>query len=271
MFGKKKVRLWLLVMLCLMAAVVCAQGVGTSLIAGSEGLGNRAGSIWGVSAYPAGLPDGAVSGLGCFGEKRFLTDLFLMEFAVAGKLGDLPYLVQAMRMGNGVLDANGLALSAGKKVHERLNLGVRMGYRYSRARGYKTEHAFSIGFGSLFKCSEQLTVGFQADGVNDFFSRESKYSYAVRAGIGYRASSFLLLTAEVVSEPFFPAALFVALHYRFGEQAWARAGYFTQMRSFLCSAGFEVSGMGVEMFSTYHLALGMSAGLSLVYRFKPLP
>jgi hypothetical protein len=89
--------------------------------------------------------------------------------------------------------------------------------------------------------------------------------------VGYQASAFLLLTAEVVREPFFPAALFFALHYRFGERVWARAGYCTQQGSFLCSAGFEVKGMEVEMCSTYHLALGMSAGLSLLYRFKPLP
>jgi hypothetical protein len=260
---------WLMmVWMCVMSSVAPAQWKDPKWLAGAEGLGQSDGNIWSAAAYPASLTRRVGSSLGVYGEKRFLTDLLFFDLAYAGKLGELPFLVQAQREGNAFFSGNQVALGAAKSVHERWDIGIRLGYHATMARGYATTGSVAAGLGSLFKCNEQLTIGFQADGINHFFSPESSLGYRVRAGAGYRVSEIFTLTVEGLKEQSDPVAMMVAMHYRFLEQAWARMGYISKHNSFVCSMGFVYKGVETELSSTYHLSLGLSAGLSLMYRFN---
>lgn len=260
---------WLMVLwMGVISSVAPAQWKDPKWLAGAEGLGQTDGNIWSAAAYPASLTARAGPAIGVYGEKRFLTDLMFFDLAYAGKLRELPFLVQAQREGNAFFSGNHMAFGIAKSVHERWDIGIRLGYYATTARGYATTGSVTAGLGSLFKCNEQLTIGFQADGINHFFSPESILGYRMRAGAGYRVSEIFSLTVEVLKEQNDPVAMLVAMHYRFLEQAWARMGYMSKHNSFVCSAGFVYKGVETELFSTYHLSLGLSAGLSLMYRFK---
>jgi hypothetical protein len=240
-------------------------------LAGADGLGSKECGLWGVAAYPASLPGLTRSTIGVYGEKRFLTDLLLFDLAYAGKFGTLPFLVQAQREGNASLSRNQIGLAVGRKVDKRLDLGIRLGYHAAMAAGYPSVGQASAGIGCLFRCNDMLVIGFQADGVNRFFSPGvAGRAYKVRAGAGFALSSLFSFSVEALKEQDASLAVLLGIHYRFLEQASARIGYAGLHNSFVCSGGFVYKGMETELFTTYHLSLGLSAGVSLVYRFKAM-
>jgi hypothetical protein len=261
-------KLLMMMGMVMMGAGCSAQLSDPKWIAGGEGLGRRDGTIWGAGAYPASLPFREGPAAGVFGEKRFLTDMMFFDLAFSGKLGDLPFLMQVQREGNPTVSGNKFSLAFARSVHEQLDVGIRLGYNVSMANGYPATGFITAGIGSMFRCNEQLTIGFQADGINHFFSPELNRGYRFRAGAGYKLSPLFLLSVELLKEHHYPVATMMAIHYRFLDQAWTRMGYISRHNSFVCSAGFIHRGFETELFSTYHLSLGLSAGVSLMYRFK---
>ncbi len=244
-----------------------AQSGEVSLLAGADGLGRKGSSLWGSTAYPASLSGKSMLGSG--GEKRFLSDLILLELALSGTVAKTPFLLRIGREGNSYLSRNRVQLALAQQIHERLSISARVGYRALIARSYPSRHHVDVGLGAVFHCSDGLNLGFQADGINSFFVKEAGREYKIRAGAGIKLSDMVLLTVEGIKEQQRAIGLLFAIHYHFYEQAFTRIGYSSQLNSFLFSMGYSYKGLDTEITSTYHLGMGLSAGVLLIYHFIP--
>jgi hypothetical protein len=250
-----------------MASTAKAQWAHSNMLSGVAGLGMERSGFWGGLAYPATMDKGAASA-GFFGEKRFMTDLAYYDLGYLGDIDGQPFQVRLTRDGNAGLSVTSVSASLSRKIYEELNIAVRLGYAFSHAKGYGSRGQPVAGFGAVFKLSNRLKWGLQADGVNSFFTSNAGEGFLVRMGLGYMVSDLATLSMEVIKEKGYPVQTTAALSYALGDHLHSSIGYAFQLATFSCLIGFRYAWMDIGLASAYHLSLGPSAGLSLTYHFK---
>jgi F0F1-type ATP synthase membrane subunit c/vacuolar-type H+-ATPase subunit K len=252
------------------SGTVLAQiGIANSLSA-AEALYAKKPTIWGLAAYPASLATQKEEQAGVFGEKRYLSDLNFFQLGFSAGLFKQHFLISLIREGTNAFSQNSIVLSAGKKINSILGIGLSIGYTGYYARGYPSKGTMSAGLGAILQLNEQIRFGVQLNQLNALISENEEFPFVIRAGMGFRFSPLCSISIEAIKEAGKEMTIDAGIQYIFHGNAYARLGYNPSFMIFSCSLGYTMKKLSAELGPAYHLSLGATWGLSLVYHFKDI-
>jgi len=244
-----------------------AQINAANFLAAADGLAKTGSSAWGIVAYPAAMA-GQLNGamLSVYGEKRFLTDLSVFHLACSGELAGRNWLAEIRHEGTSFFASDAISIATAQPVSGRMDLSLQLGYLSQRIQGYGSTGQVAAGLGAVFRCTDKLTWGvhMQAEQATE----AQAGTYRIRTGMGYSVSPLAMLTIEAVAEPGTRPDIISSFHYFFRPGLVSRFGYASSLSTFSFSQGFGIKGLDLEISGSYHLALGLSAGLSLNWKFR---
>lgn len=210
-------------------------------------------------------------GAGVFGQKKFLLkELSSLQAAAYSPVsfGALGFCTQYN--GDANYNETEFGLAYGKKLGS-IAIGCRFNYRNIRIAGYGNSAAFYADVATLWQSSDKLMFGVGIRNINraHIGSRgEELLSVVFSMGCGYEISEQLLLAAEIRKAENSPIDFRPVLHYYPTQNFFLRAGLASGMGSPWMSTGWRRKNFRIDITASYHLALGISPGLSLIVHVK---
>jgi hypothetical protein len=203
-----------------------------------------------------------------YGEKRFLLqELSFYKLAVAQPAGAGAFGLSAAYSGNADLNHSKVGLAYGRKLNEKIAVGVQFNYWNRQVRGYGHVAQVTIEGGLLAHFSETLHVGFQVSNpagvVLGKWGENVLPVYTL--GGTYQPSQQFSLTAEVIKIRQQPLAVQSSIAYHITPKLWTKAGITSGSAAFFIAAGFWLQDFGLEAVGSVHPQLGFSPGLLLIY------
>jgi len=236
-------------------------------MAGAEALYSKDPGIWGLKSYSASLAMRKSTMAGVYGEKKFMSDLSVVESLISFSLKKHGFLFSYSREGiTDYLITRG-GFSAGIKLASGLMMGIHLGYSGEKIKGYASSVELDAGLGILLQLNEKMRVGVQLDHIPSLFET-AKFSFQTKAGLGYYLSEACALSIEVSKTGGTPLIVDIGICYSFHPLVYARLGCSPARSLFSFSTGFRQRLMNIELGAAYHLSLGPTMGLGLTYRFK---
>jgi hypothetical protein len=203
-----------------------------------------------------------------YGEKRFLLqELALYHFALAQPAGAGAFGLQAVFAGNSDYSTSKVGVAYGMPLSPKVVIGVQLDYLAYRIRGYGNAARVAAEGAVLVHFSESLHAGFQVCHPAGIASRKgvANLPAVYTAGMEYRPSSVVILTAELIKTEQFPIAVQSGIEYRFAPQLSAKAGINSRTAAFFVAAGFGLKTFRMELIGDVHPQLGLTPGLLLLY------
>jgi hypothetical protein len=260
--------LWIYVFLVFFIIKTSGQPGVANMLQGAEGLFAKIPVVWGMEAYPAALASQRSAQAGIYAERRFMRGPDFFHLAFSGEIFKEHFLLSASREGTNAFSYNRIGLAVGKQISPVFQIALRISYTGFSARGYAGRGSLGAGLGAVLQLSEQVRFGVQADQLNALVSENPDFPFRLHAGLGYSLSPVCAFTIEITKESGHELVLDVGLRYVFYGNAYARMGYSPGLSLFSVSAGFEKNALRMEAGPAYHLSLGASWGLSLIYQFN---
>ena len=188
------------------------------------------------------------------------------QLAVAFRDGNNGWVFSASRTGTPVLHRSNAVLSWSKALSPDLGLSLGMGYASLSGRGYEHIGGLSTGLGLGWRLTDRFTWLLQVSDLHALFDRRGPLLFEVRSGMGYRFSEVCLGFVQVVAGEAARTSIMVGLEYRPEPRVMMKLGYTSDL--FLASAGYDQGQFGIQVFTSWHMALGLSQGLALVCKVK---
>ncbi len=234
---------------------------------------NRFNDVFGAKANAASLSTLKQSGIGVYGERRFMLDqlnMYSMSTAIRTNSGH--FGLSGSYFGFSQSNQTQLSLSYGRKVAKAVDIGASFHYHVISQSGiYGSSSAITGSLSMLFHLTEKITAGLnvynpfraQWSKVNDEERLPSKYSF----GMGYDASEKFYLTAELEKEEGQEVNVNLAMHYQFIPQLFIRGGIASQTSSYYAGLGMQLTSFRFDITTSFHPQLGVSPGVLLLYSF----
>jgi hypothetical protein len=148
-----------------------------------------------------------------------------------------------------------------------IDIGIKFNYRSLNIPRYGGKSTLVPELGTIWHLSEKIHTGiriyYPVSIKNDGSER---FGYSWLSGIGYEVSSFVFLGISISKEEERDAQVAAAIIYQFGQQFFARMGISTPDAQFRFGAGWKWNALRVDVSASWHLRLGMSPGLQLIYQ-----
>lgn len=234
---------------------------------------NRFNDVFGAKANAASLSTLKQSGIGVYGERRFMLDqLNMYSMAAAIRTNSGNFGLSGTYFGFSQSNQTQLSLSYGRKVARAIDIGASFHYHaISQAGLYGSSSAITGSLSMLLHLSEKITAGLnvynpfraQWSKVNDEERLPSRYSF----GMGYDASEKFYLTAELEKEEGQDVNVNLAMHYQFIPQLFIRGGISSLTSSYYAGVGMQLSKFRFDIATSFHPQLGVSPGVVLLYNF----
>ncbi len=228
--------------------------------------------VFSFSCNQAALAQLKNTAAGIYGERRYMLNELNTYTAVSsvptrsGNFG-----LKAVYSGFAEYNETQIGLAYGRKLGNKIDVGVQFNYNGIRIAGYGNASAVSFEAGTVFHLSEKLHTGFHINNpVGGKFGKEQqeKLPSLVTLGFGYDASSTFYFSAEVVKEEDQPVNVNAGLQYRFIPQLLVRAGMSSATSSAWFGLGLSIKSLRVDVTTSYHPQLGLTPGLLLIFQFK---
>lgn len=208
---------------------------------------------------------------GISGENRFLLpglNNYLMALALITPHGNFGW--KAGYAGYTGYKEMQLGLAHGRKLGKALDAGIQFNYSNISIAGYGAASALSFEAGAIFHITRSLNAGVHLNNpVGGRLGNSGEKLPAVYTmGIGYEASELVLVSAEIIKEEEKPVTINAGVYYKFLPQLIAKAGISSASSSIWAGFGFLRKAYRLDLFTSYHLQLGISPGLLLLYNFK---
>ena len=253
--------------LILVSVVAKGQDGLANRMAGSEALYSKDPGIWGLKSYAASLAMRKSAMVGVYGEKKFMSELSVVESLISFPLRNYGFLFSISREGITDYLISKVGFSAGVKISTGLMMGINIGYSGEKIKGYASSGELDAGVGILLQLNEKIRVGVQLDHIPSLFET-AKFSFQAKAGLGYYLSEVCALSIEVSKMGGKPLIVDMGICYSFHPLFYARLGCSPARSLFSFSTGFRQRQLNIEFGTAYHLSLGPTMGLGLTYRFK---
>lgn len=228
--------------------------------------------VFSFTANQASLARLKSGAMGIYSERRFLLEeLNLYSAAVAIPSRQGGFGLQADYFGFSAFNEYRLGLAYGRSLGDKVDLGLQVNYQGLRIPVYGNAATVNAEIGLLLRVTDKITAGVHAfNPVGGKLGKDGseKIASVYKAGLGYEASSRLLVTAEVVKEEEEPVNVNASLHYQFHDKFFARLGVATETTSSFAGVGMLFKNFRLDLSAGYHPQLGLSPGLVLIYRFK---
>ena len=213
---------------------------------------------------------------GVYTERRFMLkelDQYAGSMAIPFAQGGAGLSI--MHRGDGQYRESQLGLAYGRGLGPNMALGVQFNYHLVGISGYGSAAAVHAEIGAVFHLTDQLHSGIHVYNLlNSRLRNEAgaKLPAVYSLGLGYEISDRLLMSAELGKTEDQPVNVNLGVHYAFVEQLFIRSGIATSSSQFFLGAGIKWRDIRLDVAGSYHLHLGVTPSLSLVFgRQKDTP
>jgi hypothetical protein len=266
-------RLLILFLLCTIASR--AQTVRRPVTAVYTGLGayslNHV-DVFSFNANQASLAQMKNVSAGIYGERRFLLQelsLYQLSFALPTSSGN--FGLKTGYYGFAEYNETQIGLAYGRKLGEKVDIGVQFNYNSVRINTYDNASAINFEAGMILHLTERLNAGLHAYnpvggklGKNGEEKLASVYSF----GLGYDASENFFVSFEAEKEEDQPVNVNAGIQYKFIPQLMIRAGIATASSNAYFGIGFFLKSFRLDVTAGYHPQLGITPGLLFLFNFK---
>jgi hypothetical protein len=228
--------------------------------------------VFSFTSNQASLAQIKNSSAGIYGERRFLlSELNYYSAAVALPTSSGNFGFQAGYFGFSDYNETQLGLAYGRKLGNKIDIGVQFDYNGMQITGYGKASAIIFQIGTVMHISEKLHAGFHAyNPVGGKFGKDQqeKLASVYTAGIGYEASEKFFVSAEIQKEENRPVTVNAGLQYNFLPQLLARAGVSTGTSVIYAGIGLQLKSFRMDITTSHHPQLGVTPGLMLLFNGK---
>ena len=216
-------------------------------------------ALAGIKQFSAGL----------FSERRFLLqELTSYSFAAALPTSSGNFGVKGDYAGSQSYNETALGFAYGRKLSDKLNVGVEFSYFSQQAAGYGSASALTFGAGALLQLTETVQTGlhvYNPIGMAVGKAGGEKLPAVYSAGIGYDVSPKIFIGAEVIKTEEQPVGVNAGLHYLIADKLVVRGGISTGTSTYFLGFGVQMKAIRVDVTASFHPYLGTTPGLLLVY------
>jgi hypothetical protein len=162
-----------------------------------------------------------------------------------------------------------ISLVTAKRLGEAMSVGIRFNYQALKIAGYGKARAITADAGLLCHLSPNLHFGLQINNPTGSQDGNGVHVPAIYScGLGYEPSGTLLFSVQVVKQQSQPAAARLGMQYRIHPMIIVRTMIQSSDPSFWFGAGFQRARYRLDVYSNYHLQLGMGMGMVLYWHFE---
>lgn len=254
---------------------VYGQSLRQPVSAGYLGLGAYSRNhidIFSINSNQASLAGLKVSGMGVYGERRFMlneTNLYSMALALVTTKGN--FAVQADYFGFKNYNESQIGLAYGRQLGTKVDIGVKFNYYSFRIPGYGNASTVNFEAGIIAHLTEKVHAGvhvYNPVGGKFFKAQDEELGSAYTFGIGYEASEKFLVTTEIIKEEDIPVNVIAGMQYNFNKQFFVRGGVYSESTNTYAGVGIAWKTFRLDVSGSYHPKLGFSPGVLLIVNFK---
>lgn len=207
---------------------------------------------------------------GVYNERRFLvaaTTMYSAAIAVPSPLGN--FGVDLTYAGFKNFNEYQAGLAYARSLGAAVDIGMQFNYYGYRVPGYSNASAVNFELGAIIHLTKQLNAGIHVyNPVGGKFSTTGEQlSAAYTLGLGYDASKQFFVSAEIVKQEDEPVNVNAGIEYRFMKQFFARGGISSATSAVYGGVGVSWKNLRLDVSGSYHLQLGWSPGVLLLYDF----
>jgi len=206
---------------------------------------------------------------GAFSERRFLLEElsnYSLAMALPTSSGNFGLVADAF--GSSLLRETSLGLAYGRRLGNKLDIGLRFNYVGLTTAGYGSASAVTFDGGAIVRLTEKVQVGAHVSNpVRMKLGKdgEERLPAAYSFGLGFDASDQLFVGAEIQKTEDQPVSVNAGLQYVFAERLMARGGISSATSVYYFGFGVMLKNIRVDATASFHPYLGVTPGLLLIY------
>ncbi|MFT3933327.1 MAG: hypothetical protein QM726_06900 [Chitinophagaceae bacterium] len=211
------------------------------------------------------------AGAGVYGERKFLLkelSNYTAAIAIPSKLGGFAFA--AHYFGGENFNSSQVGIGYGRKLSEKIDIGVQFDYNMIKLAGYGSSNTVSIEAGALFHLTKQLHMGlhvYNPAGGKFGKLQQEKLASVYTMGIGYEPSDKLLVSVLLIKEEDRPTDITASMQYNFASQFFSRAGVSTATGYYFLGLGVQWETIRIDAVSNWQTRLGLTPGIMLLFNF----
>ena len=185
------------------------------------------------------------------------------------KFSSLMTALQTTSTGSAGYRRSRVGLAGARQLGDKVSLGIRINYHQLQVAGYGNATAISADAGLLLRLSEKLHFSVQLLNPAAADAMDALYIPAIySAGIGYEQSEQVYISLEWKKEQEQLLNGVLSFQYKMHSPLFFRVAVQTSVPSFIFGTGFTRNRLRIDIYSSYHLRLGMGSGLQLLWFWK---
>lgn len=227
-----------------------------------------------ANAFSFGANQAALGSLknfsaGLYTERRFLLkEMSLYSGAVVLPTASGNFGLKGDYFGDASFNETGLGLAYGRKLGDKISVGVQFNYYSFKTAGYGSASAVNAEGGIIIQLADALNVGmhiYNPTGVAVGKTGEEKLPSIYAAGFGYDVSKKFFIGAEIEKMEGRPVNVHTGLQYYFDEKLFASAGISPATSIYYMGFGVLLKNMQLTAVASVHPQLGFTPGLQLLF------
>ncbi len=223
------------------------------------------------SVNQASLAEVKYATAGVYAERRFMLkelSSFSAAIALPSKLGG--FGIAARYFGAQNFNASQLGLGYGRKLHEKIAIGLQFNYNMMRLPGYGSDGVVNVEAGALVHITAKLHMALHVyNPVGGKFSKleKEKIASVITAGFGYEASPLLFICSDISKQEDQPVNINAGMQYIFADHFFARMGIASSTGNYFFGLGLQWKNIRLDAVSSWQGQLGFTPGLLLLFNF----
>ncbi len=207
-----------------------------------------------------------------FSERRFLLEnMNLHRASISLPTSGGTFAVNTGYFGAADYNESQVSLAYGKKLGDKIDIGVQFNYHNFRVAGYGNASAVNLEAGAIIHLTDKLHAGFHAAnpaGGKIGKNGEEKLASVFKTGFGYEGSEKLVVNAEIIKEENQPIHIVAGFQYKLIPQIMIRAGISSTSSSGFAGVGLTLKKFRLDLTSSFHQQLGITPGLLIQFNFN---
>jgi hypothetical protein len=206
---------------------------------------------------------------GVYSERRFLLkEMSLYSAALVLPTPSGNFGFKGDYFGDASYNETGLGLAYGRKLGDKIDVGVQFNYYSFKVAGYGSASSINAEGGMLVHVTDALNVGvhiYNPTGVAVGKTGEEKLPAIYSAGFGYDVSKKFFIGAEIEKIENQPVNVNTGLQYYFDEKLFASAGIASATSAYYLGFGVALKNIQLNVVGSMHPQLGLTLGLLLLF------
>jgi hypothetical protein len=206
---------------------------------------------------------------GIYSERRFLLkEMSLYSAAAAVPTSSGNFGVRGDYFGDVSYNETALGLAYGRKLGDKIGVGVQFNYYSFKVQGYGTASSINVEGGMIIHLTDVLNLGlhiYNPTGVSVGKTKDEKLPAIYSVGFGYDVSRKFFIGAEIEKIEDQPVNVNTGLQYYFDEKLFASAGIASATSAYYLGFGVVLKNIQLNAVASVHPQLGITPGLLLLF------